>query len=704
MAGMTGEQATEDLLKDIERRHLILPEFQRGYVWTRDQVREFAHSLYRGYPTGSFLIWKTPNPGKIRGAEAPTSDAAYFNLILDGQQRLTSIYTLINGTPPPFYEGESLYFDLYFDLVEQVFSYWKPMTMKGNPQWVPVTSFFQEGLAKFIQLRSDGDDEAKKLYFDNLDKLNRLDSLRSYRYYVQTITEPEMERVVTIFDLVNSSGTRLSKSDLSLAYICSGWPEARGIFSQAQDRFAEHGFRFGLEFFTRATATVATGSGTYEPLYRTSVDVIKKAWNQAEKALTYLVNLLRGNAFIEGTGDLKSDWPLVTVVNYLVKQGGVFQSSREEKEVLHWLYAALMWGRYTGSSESKLNSDITALSSADPIGQLRDNLLQQRGRIQVTARDLERSGRSSPFYNMAYIVARSKGAVDWFTGQALFTKGVGPAFQIESHHIFPQSLLYKEKYSSKDHSHRQAVNEIANLSFLSKGTNIQISNKDPLKYLEEVRSRYRGALEAQFVPMDETLWTLEAYEDFVAVRRHLIADAINSFMDDLLSDPDATDTTIDDLLAQDEHKLLEFKASLRYDVEGKGIPQRVLNREVAKTLAAFLNTEGGTLLIGVRDDRSVVGIEHDFKLCSKQDIDGFQLAFVDVVNAFLGADIGPLVDLSFAEKEGKTIAVAHCEPSYRPVFLKEADKQEFFVRSAGRSQSLTTPQTVDYIKGKWPGQ
>ena len=92
-----GTQLTiTELIQEIDKNRLILPEFQRGYVWTSTQVREYLASLYRGYPTGSFLIWKTPNPGLVRGT--PAEDAA-FQLILDGQQRLTSVFALVTGEP-----------------------------------------------------------------------------------------------------------------------------------------------------------------------------------------------------------------------------------------------------------------------------------------------------------------------------------------------------------------------------------------------------------------------------------------------------------------------------------------------------------------------------------------------------------------------------------------------------------------------------
>ena len=89
-----------ELISDIRGGGYILPEFQRGYVWKNWQVREYLASLYRRYPTGSFLIWNTPNPGLVRGTPSDSSNT--FQLILDGQQRLTSIYAILTGECPPF--------------------------------------------------------------------------------------------------------------------------------------------------------------------------------------------------------------------------------------------------------------------------------------------------------------------------------------------------------------------------------------------------------------------------------------------------------------------------------------------------------------------------------------------------------------------------------------------------------------------------
>ena len=107
-------RSIQDLLSQISRDEILLPEFQRGYVWNKDQVRGLMQSLYRKHPTGHLLIWRTYKPSLVRGGEALHD--GHSLLLLDGQQRLTTLYVLFKGAAPKFYEGESLFFNLYFNM------------------------------------------------------------------------------------------------------------------------------------------------------------------------------------------------------------------------------------------------------------------------------------------------------------------------------------------------------------------------------------------------------------------------------------------------------------------------------------------------------------------------------------------------------------------------------------------------------------
>jgi hypothetical protein len=262
--------------------------------------------------------------------------------------------------------------------------------------------------------------------------------------------------------------------------------------------------------------------------------------------------------------------------------------------------------------------------------------------------------------------------------------------------------LYKQGYSSSNRVHKEMVNEIANLAFLTKEANIKISASDPLAYLATVQETYPGALEAQFVPMDESLWTVEKFPEFLAARRELIADGINVFMDELLAEPEASETTIEDLIKHGESETIEYKSSLRWDYK-QGNTSKVVQKSVAKTLAAFLNGQGGTLVIGLKDDGEVLGLENDLKtLGSKPDLDGWQLSFSQMLTNYLGADIAAVAELDFAEVEGKTIAVASCQAHGQPVFMEDADNVEFWVRTGNSSRALNVLETSKYIQQRWP--
>jgi uncharacterized protein with ParB-like and HNH nuclease domain len=90
-----------DLISDIRNQDLVLPEFQREYVWTQEQAKQLLVSLFRGYPTGSLLFWKTTNPPELKNLVIPQDKLGSTSIILDGQQRLTTLYLFIEGNIPP---------------------------------------------------------------------------------------------------------------------------------------------------------------------------------------------------------------------------------------------------------------------------------------------------------------------------------------------------------------------------------------------------------------------------------------------------------------------------------------------------------------------------------------------------------------------------------------------------------------------------
>lgn len=139
------------ILNQIDLGAMALPEFQRGYVWNRDQVRRLMHSLYRRYPVGSLLVWVTKTDNSLARGDGPTS-AGSVELILDGQQRMTSLYGVLRGLPPAFFEGNrDAFTGLYFNLEDESFEFHAPLKMSGNPLWVNVTDLMTVGVGELIK-------------------------------------------------------------------------------------------------------------------------------------------------------------------------------------------------------------------------------------------------------------------------------------------------------------------------------------------------------------------------------------------------------------------------------------------------------------------------------------------------------------------------------------------------------------------------
>jgi hypothetical protein len=166
-----------------------------------------------------------------------------------------------------------------------------------------------------------------------------------------------------------------------------------------------------------------------------------------------------------------------------------------------------------------------------------------------------------------------------------------------------------------------------------------------------------------------------------------------------VSDPDIVD--LDALIAAGEGATVEFKASLRYDLE-TGNVNKELTKGVAKTMAGFLNAHGGTLLIGVHDDGCVGGIETDIATLSRrQDLDGFQQTLRMVLGRHLGVEVTPSVRVAFVEKNGLTVACVRCDGWHQPVFFQDGERLEFYVRDGNLTRPLDVRASYQYIAYRW---
>ena len=260
-----------DILSLVDSGVIALPEFQRGYVWNRDQVRYLLRSLYLGHPVGSLLVWVTSaGTTATRGSEP----AGYgtVELLLDGQQRITTLYGIVRGRPPAFFHGDARAFlNLYFNVETEVFEFYLPMKMANDPLWISVTATMQKGAVSCaMPLLAEQHPQASTY----LKRLNALEKIKERLIHTEKITgeDKTVDVVVDIFNEINSGGTKLSKGDLALAKLCAARPQARNEMLAQLDGWRKQGFNFELEWLLRCVTAVLTRKAGFESLKDVSPD------------------------------------------------------------------------------------------------------------------------------------------------------------------------------------------------------------------------------------------------------------------------------------------------------------------------------------------------------------------------------------------------------------------------------------------------
>ena len=575
------------ILAQVDLGNIALPTFQRGYVWNREQVRGFMDSLYRRHPVGSLLVWSTTTDGvEIKGG-APLAPGT-IDLLLDGQQRITTLYGILRGKAPAFFDGNANVFSgLHFNLCSEEFAFYQHNIMYNDPRWIDVTKLIHKGVWTILwPLQAIPELQSEINEFGN--RLNALATIGDADLHIDQVTgeDKSIDVVVAIFNRVNSGGTKLSKGDLALARVCAAWPDARGEMQHRLVKWQRAGFNFKLDWFLRCINTIVTGEALFTALENVDVPTFQGGLTRAEKAVDALLNLISSRLALDHDRVLGSRYSFPLLARYFDDRGGTFGSGVDQDKILYWYIHTLLWGRYSGSTETVLNQDLALIKDCDDgLDRLIDQLRQQRGDLSVTPGDfLSGWGRGARFYPLLYMLTRVQGARDWGTGNQLSAHMLGTMSTLHLHHIFPKSKLYKAGYS------RPEVNSLANLTFLTAETNHEVSNRDPAEYMPEYTAKHAGAVESHWIPTDPALWSMDRYRDFLNERRDLLAAAANRMLDQFLKGSVQSSAGIPDIISRDarqlaggvesedeERELQQFNAW----VEGCGLPAGEYLHELA---------------------------------------------------------------------------------------------------------------------------
>ncbi len=573
----------KQLVEMIDTGALALPDLQRPFVWGRSKVRDLFDSMYLGFPVGYLLLWNAGSAADSHeiGLEAKQKNATTF--IIDGQQRLTSLYAVMKGKEIKNKKFEAETMTIAFRPRDGKFEV-ADAANKKDPEFLPDislvwtdsefgagNSFIDRLLAAREKAASDDDGESDLLPNDEMVMLRQaisdLHSLEKFTFVANEVgVEAGDERVAEIFMRINSGGMKLNQADFILTLMSVHREDDRRrleAFAEDSRTASADGvaspFNYlvspGADQLLRTAVLNAFGRGRLSSvtalLRGASVDSgeglavaeREEQFNRLGVAIDNTLDLNDWHAFlktIQVAGYFRSNE--ISSTNNIMFSYGFYLLGRHRYELTHgqlrsplarFFFMSSLTGRYTGSFENQVSQDVRQLAEAasgDEFIALLDQIVATTLTEDFWTVSLPEGLRTSAARGpslFAYAAALClldarlpfTAAGEPMRLRQMFQPGVSSPRAVERHHLFPRAYLEKIGITSQ-----QQINQIANMGFVEWADNIEISDTPPAKYWPE----YKGSFTEQDLA-DHALfegWADCDYQDFLERRRALIAAAI----------------------------------------------------------------------------------------------------------------------------------------------------------------------------------
>jgi len=731
------------LVKFIELGQIGLPDIQRPFVWPNKKVRDLFDSMYRGYPVGYLLFWQNgfgADSDQVKHIGTDHKQKVPDLLIVDGQQRLTSLFAVTRGIDVLRQNGQAEAIQIAFNPLQEQFEVADAAVRKDKTYipnisvlWADNASLFDIVGNYLESLRESREVEAaeqKKVE----QAITRLYNLLKFPFTALELSKDiDEEQVAEVFVRINSKGKSLNQADFILTLMSVFWDEGR----KQLEEFCMHA--------RQPTTGNASPFNHYiqpdpDQLLRVSIALgFKRA------RLQYVYSILRGKDLESGEfsddrrdeqfGNLQaaqvkvldlSSWHdffnairaagylggrlissnnnlLFAYAFYLIGRTEYSVPSAELRRVIaRWFAMCSLTGRYTGSPESDLESDLAKLRGVtDPAGfvavldRICDTALTSDFWSITLPNDLATSSPRSPSlfaYYAALVLADAQALFSDQKVEKLLDPSVhGTRSAVERHHLFPKGYLKGLGIEAT-----RETNQIANYALVEWGDNSAIGAQAPAEYLPAMRKRMTGDLVRQYgwhaLPDG---WEEMPYKEFLSARRERIARFIADAVETLGERGDtakAPSISIEDLIEAGEGIHVEFKSTLRVNLHtGEKDPRMEL--ACLKTIAGFLNSHGGTLIVGVSDDGETVGISVD----GFANEDKMNLHLGNLLRDRIGTKHAMYIHPRFEDRDDARVLVVECAAANSPVFVKDGSSEHFYVRSGAATAELTPSETQQYL-------
>jgi hypothetical protein len=493
------------LIENYRAGQIVIPEFQREYVWKPNRAPKLIDSLYRGYPISSLLLWVTSQDVTSRRRDPRPTRSGPITWLIDGQQRVITLSRCLSGD-----EG----IEIVFNPENKEFRRLNAATER-EASWFRLAEIWDDDLyfllrRKLSESQSEAQAKAREAEFD------RVRRILEYEIPVLKMVDHSFGEAVDAFSRINTLGVKLKSEDIESAKIAA---RHSGFIANEVAPFLkqlhEQGFkRLSVMHLFRACAFIASPDGRRRtPLHELNTNDVISAWSKTKRAAENSLNLVRSELGLVNMDILWSGALLVPIMVLCDKGSG---RERNPKALAAWLAVAALFHRYSKSADTALEQDLKACRKPDPIGALLANVRSDEGSGSIRVRRDDFTGNLADKGGLlgVYIACRHRGIRDLFTdGQIIMQP------KIERHHILPRGQFSEKR--------RPIADNIANIAFLSEATNRSINMSGPEVYLAKISE---DALISQCIPTDRKLWSTERAEDFWKARRELLAGSLNDFL------------------------------------------------------------------------------------------------------------------------------------------------------------------------------
>jgi hypothetical protein len=587
-----GQRAIASLMDDIERGVIALPDLQRPFVWEDTKVRDLLDSLFVGFPVGTLVFWHTSNDKDARalGAERPGLRAT--TLVIDGQQRLTSLYAVMQGVEVVGKDGATRKITIAFRPRDGRFEV-ADAVIRNDPEFLPNATELWNGTRPKPQIRRDLMNALRdkgravdEKYEDAAERnLDRAHAISDYRFPTVDIRktaatqdeEVTEEDVAEIFVRINNQGTRLGQADFVLTLLSVYHGELRDRIEE-RSRAMSLGTVVGIDTqqLLRAVCGVAFGRARMKEIYRYlrgvdpttgeadtagrlkrlgQLDDAAKECMEPTPWRDYLLRVQHAGFVSQALVASKN--AIVNAYTFYIRgrKGGVPKSKLDEV-IARWVFGTLLTARYSGSSETIFEQDLARVArlGADDADGLVRELDDAMGETltgdywtQSLVSALETHNARAPAalaFRAAQVVLGTRALFsDQLLQNLLNPPTQGARAASEAHHLFPVAWL-QEARGIRD---RRLRNQVANLADVGWHDNNVIGGRGPVEYVPRLRQklaidddRWGRSCAEHALPLG---WESMEYEEFLCERRRRMADIIRVAFRQLGGEPDSSPLT-----------------------------------------------------------------------------------------------------------------------------------------------------------------